>query len=405
VRQGLEGTPGRLRIAAGVAIVAAIVAGFGGGFALWERSSALSQAQESAANLVLIQSVRTNLGQADADAANAFLTFGLEPQAQQLDYAKSLEEASKGLTAAARGANAADAATLGEVNDKLTQYAGYIESARANNRQGLTVGANFLTAGSTLLREGILVQLKEVADNEHQRVEDAYARAARASIWLAIAAILGIGGLVAVQIWLARRSRRVLNLPAALATGLLFVVILGAVVVMGLAQSQADDVRDGDYARAAALGEARVEAFGAKSEEAVTLIKRGSGEPADPAWTSQYAAAVAAVRGSNQSDPLLDRLLRYANLHQAIRAADQQGNWEGAVKLAVDRGPNSANAAFTAFAGESQAALRTAATGADDGLDDARGGLTPWAWLLLLAGLVAAGGAWWGISLRLDEYR
>ena len=29
----------------------------------------------------------------------------------------------------------------------------------------------------------------------------------------------------------------------------------------------------------------------------------------------------------------------------------------------------------------------------------------PAAWLLLLAGLVAAGGAWWGISLRLDEYR
>ena len=407
LRQGLEGTPGHLRIAAGVAILAAIVAGFGGGFALWERSSALSEAQESAANLVLIQGVRTNLGQADADAANAFLTFGLEPQAQQQDYATSLAAASKDLTAAARGANADDAAVLGEVNDKLTTYAGYIESARANNREGWPVGANYLTVASELLRgeRGILEQLSQVADHEQERVDDAYGRASLAVLWFALAAILGVGALVWVQVWLARRSRRILNLPAALASALLVVVLVGAAVLMGVAQSQAEDVRDGDYARAAALGEARVDAFDAKSEEAVTLIRRGSGTPEDKEWTEAYDASFGAIQASNPDDPLLDRLLAYSNLHQAIRALDMKGDWEGAVARARDQGPNSANAAFAAFASDSRTALQAAAAGTDDGLDEARGGLTPIAWLLLLAGLVAAGGAWWGISLRLDEYR
>jgi hypothetical protein len=407
VRQGLQGTPGHLRVAAGVAILAAIVAGFGGGFALWERSSALSEAQESAANLVLIQGVRTNLAQADADASNAFLTFGLEPQAQQQDYARSLAAASKDLTAAARGADAADAAVLAEVNDKLTTYAGYIESARANNRQGLPVGANYLTVGSDLLRGkgGILEQLSQVADHEQERVDDAHGRASLAVLWFALAAILGVGALVGVQVWLARRSRRILNLPAALASALLVVVLVGAALLMAVAQSQAEDVRNGDYARATALGEARVDAFDAKSEEAVTLIRRGSGTDADTEWTEAYNDSVAAIQRAGRDDPLLDRLLAYENLHKAIRTLDMDGNWEGAVDRAVDQGPNSANAAFAAFASDSRAALQTAAERADNGLDEARGGLLPTAWLLLLAGLLAAGGAWWGISLRLDEYR
>jgi hypothetical protein len=407
LQRGLEGTPGRLRIAAGVAILAAIVAGLGGGAALRERSSALEEARENAATLALLQGVRTNLGQADADAANAFLTFGLEPAEQQRDYIASLQAASRDLTKAARGVADTDAALLGHVNDQLTQYAGYIESARTNNRQGVTIGASYLTVASTLMREQILETLGRVADNEARRTDEAYDRAGGAMTWLVVSAVLGVGALLAVQVWLAGRSRRVLNPPAALATGALLVILVGAGTLMAVAQHQADEARDGPYARAAALGQARVAAFDAKSREALTLVQRGSGEEADPEWRASFDAARSAVERAGGDSTLTQPLLDYEAAHQKIRELDQAGDWDGAVELAITPAatPGSANGTFTQFADASRVSLEQASEATDDGLDEARGGLTPMSWLVVLVGLVAAGGAWWGISLRLDEYR
>lgn len=405
LRRGLEGTPGRLRLAAGVAILAAVIAGLGGAAALRDRAAALQEAQDSAANLALLQGVRTNLGQADADAANAFLRFGLEPQAQQRDYAASLQAASRAIAAAARGANDADAQVLGEVNDLLTVYAGDVEAARANNRQGFPVGASYLNEASDLMREQILAKLAVVASNEERRTDAAYDRAGGASSWLWLSVIVGIGGLLAVQVWLAGRSRRVLNLPAVLATGALLVVLIGAASLMAIAQNQADDVREGSYARAAALGQARVAAFSAKSQEALTLIARGSATEEDTEWRTQYDAALSAMRRAGNDSTLVTPLGQYQQAHEALNAMDTDGEWDKAVAAATATGGESANGAFGTFAKGSATALDEAATATRDGLDEARGGLLPLAFVTLLVGLLAAAGAWWGISLRLDEYR
>jgi hypothetical protein len=404
-RRGLEGTPGRLRLAAGVAILAAVIAGLGGAAALRDRAGALQEAQDSAANLALLQGVRTNLGQADADAANAFLRFGLEPQAQQRDYAASLQAASRAIAAAARGANDADAQVLGEVNDLLTVYAGDVEAARANNRQGFPVGASYLNEASDLMREQILAKLAGVAGNEERRTDAAYDRAAGASSWLWLSVVVGIGGLLAVQVWLAGRSRRVLNLPAVLATGALVVVLIGAASLMAVAQNQADDVREGSYARAAALGQTRVAAFSAKSQEALTLIARGSATEADEEWKTQYESAVSALRRAGNDSSLVTPLDQYRQAHEALNALDTDGRWDQAVAAATATGAQSANGAFGTFATGSATALDDAAKATRDGLDEARGGLLPLAFVTLLVGLLAAVGAWWGISLRLDEYR
>jgi hypothetical protein len=405
LRRGLEGTPGRLRIAAGVAILAAVVAGLGGAAALRDRAAALQDAQDSAANLALLQGVRTNLGQADADAANAFLRFGLEPQAQQRDYAASLQAASKAITAAAHGADDADAKVLGEVNDLLTVYAGDVESARANNRQGFPVGASYLNEASDLMREQILPKLAGVASNEERRTDTAYDRADGASSWLAISVVVGIGGLLAVQVFLAGLSRRVLNLPAVLATGALIVVLIGAASLMAVAQNQADDVREGSYARAAALGQTRVAAFSAKSQEALTLIARGSATTEDQEWRTQYDSALSALRRAGNDADLVTPLEAYGQRHQELNGLDTDGQWDQAVAAATGTGDQTANASFGLFATRSAQALDDAANATRDGLDEARGGLLPLAFVVLLVGLLAAVGAWWGISLRLDEYR
>lgn len=245
-----------------------------------------------------------------------------------------------------------------------------------------------------------------MASRDADRVASAYDRAStRSTVWLVVAFVLGVIPLVAVQYWLARRSRRVLNLPALVATVALVVTLLASVALLGVAQGEADDVESGSYAQAKALGDARVAAFDAKANESLTLIARGSGTPADETWTSGRLAADLGLKEAGSSSALTQSLRDYATAHAAIRKLDNAGQWDAAVERAVATGPGSANAAFARFGTLSAAALAQAAGDTSGGLDDARGGLIAMAWLMVLVGLLAAGGAWWGISLRLDEYR
>ena len=100
----------------------------------------------------------------------------------------------------------------------------------------------------------------------------------------------------------------------------------------------------------------------------------------------------------------------YAETHGLIRKADDGGQWEDAVKLATGSGATtpgaiSANATFDAFDSSSAAALTSSSRAASDSLDAPRTWLPFAAWLGLLVGVAAAVSAWWGVSLRLEEYR
>jgi hypothetical protein len=93
------------------------------------------------------------------------------------------------------------------------------------------------------------------------------------------------------------------------------------------------------------------------------------------------------------------------NTHTQIRKADDGGQWEAAVSQATGSGATSANATFDAFDSSSGAALISSSRAASGSLDGPRTWLPFAAWLGLLVGLAAAVSAWWGVSLRLEEYR
>ena len=402
IRHYLSGSPGRLRIVSAVAVLAAVTVALGGGASLRERSAALDEAKRSAAHLVLVQSVQVRLAQADADVTNSFLKFGLEPVGQRLDYITSIQNASRDLTVAAN-ASAADAAALGQANAALTRYTGYIGSARANNRQGLPVGANYLTTASALLRSDVVPQLEKSAANDQARIDSAYSRAVHASWWLALVALLGLGVLFWAQYFLAQHSHRILNVPLASATVGLLVALVFAVGAMALAQSRANHVRNDGLANTTDLSRSRVSAFNAKSTESLTLINRGSGTTADPAWTASMKAATSALPSGSASAK--SALAAYTDKHTEIRDLDVGGKWDKAVEAATATGAGSANAAFQSYAQATEKTLKTEAATVTSGLDQAGNALLPAGILVVLLGLLAGIGAWWGISLRLDEYR
>jgi len=306
---------------------------------------------------VLVQSVQTNLVQADADATNSFLAFGLEPRAQRVDYINAIETASRDL---AKAVNDGPADALGSANAALTRYTGYVSSARANNLQGLPVGASYLQTASDLLQTGILPQLEAAAKADTEAIDSAYSRAGRAAIWLALVVVLGLGVLVWAQVYLAQHSRRIINVPLAAGTVGLLVAVIVAASAMVVSQSQANDVRTGDLAQARALSASRVAAFNAKSIESLTLIARGSGSIREPDWKAEMEKATRSLPIGNAD--ALAALNAYAAEHAEIRKLDDNGNWQAARNRAIATGKSSANAQFDRYAEQTEKALTTSGT-------------------------------------------
>jgi hypothetical protein len=403
LRHGLSGTPGQLRLVSAVAVLAAVLVAIGGGAALNERSSALGEAKSSAAHLILVQGVQIRLAQANADATNSFLGFGrLEPLAQRLDYIAAIAAASRDLAVAAN-ASPEDAKTLGEANAELTRYTGYVSSARANNRLSVQVGADYLSTASDLLKSEINPKLVARANADQKKIDAAYSRSTHAAWWLALVAIVGLGILVWAQFYLARHSRRILNVPLAAATVGLVIALIVALGAMALAQSRARDVRDGALSQATRLSLSRVAAFTAKSDESLTLIARGSATADDTDWTKSINTAKSFLPGGN---PAASQALdAYAAEHKKINDLDVGNNWREAVNRAIGSDKTSANALFEIYASQTEGALTTKATATASGLGKAGNALLPAGILVILVGLLAAVGAWWGVTLRLDEYR
>jgi hypothetical protein len=407
-RAGMSGTPGRLRTVGLVSIVATLLFGLAAGQAFRSADGALDRAAANSDQLVRIQAIQTNVVQADADATNAFLVGGLEPAAQRADYTEAVSSASR-LVAEAAQHQPADGAALGALNQSLLTYTSQVEQARANNRQALPVGAQYLRGASADLRAEALPLLTNLSEANDARVTEEFDRAARSALWLVLPGLLALLVLGLSLVWLARRSRRYVNVP--LAGGALLVLVTLVLGTVGLlsVKGDVDTTRDGVYAATRSTAQARIAGFDAKSNESLTLIARGSGASFEKAWQASAGAVTTELGqlGANPASSSLETLpwAPYATVHQKIRALDNGGDWEGAVALATGQGADTGNATFAAFDTASDDQLAGLSKQTAQQLDDT-GGWLPFAGVLgLLAGVVAALCAWWGVSMRLEEYR
>ena len=406
VRAAMAGTPGRLRALAIVSVAATLLFGLAAGQAFRSADGALERAAANADQLVRIQAIQTNVVQADADATNAFLVGGLEPAAQRAHYTEAIATAS-GLIAQAAQHQPADGAALSALNQSLVTYTSQVEQARANNRQALPIGSQYLRSASADLRADALPLLKNLGAANDARVTEEFDRAARASWWLVVAGLLALGVLVLSLVWLARRTRRYVNVPLAVAA--LVVLVTTVVGTLGLlaVKGNVDTTRDGVYAATLSTAQARIAGFDAKSNESLTLIARGSGAAFEKAWQASSDAVKAEISGLEATAPGLTPLPwnGYATAHENIRKLDNDGDWEGAVALATGQDADSGNATFAVFDTSSGDQLSALSGQTAQQLDDT-GGWLPFAGVLgLLAGVIAALSAWWGVSLRLEEYR
>jgi hypothetical protein len=408
-RAWFEGTPGRLRVAGIATVLACLLLGIFAFVAASSRAGALSDARADSAQLVRVQTIRTNLVSADANLTNAFLVGGLEPPAARAAYEQGIATAAQTL-AEASGNNTRDAATLAGVNDVVTRYTGLVESARANNRLGFPLGAAYLRQATDLLRSDALPQLEGLDRSVQSRVNHAYAASADATAWLVAGLVVSLVALVVAQVWLAGRTRRLFNLPLVAATAIVLVVGIVLSGVMWWSLNKAKSTRSNAYFSTLALATARADAFDAKSSESLTLIARGQGQPYEQRFkneadNAQAILARAAQGGNNDIATAAKAFDDYRTVHKQIRAKDDGGDWDAAVALATGSSPDGANAAFQKFNDASGQALQRSSTQLHRYLDDAHGPLPVFAWIALVAGVAAAVAAARGISVRMREYR
>lgn len=401
LQRTFEGTPGRMRLLGALAAVTAAVFGLVAATALWSSSAALERADHNAAQVVRVQGIYADLLRADAAATNAFLVGGLENPTQRADYDDSLARVAAAVSDAA-AAQPADRAALGALNTRVQAYAAGVEQARAYNRQGLPVGATYLSSASSTLRSSALPILDKLREANVDRATDEFG-ASHNQVALLIVGLLALAVFAYVMVWLARRTHRYLNVPLTIAAGVVLLSLLAASFTLLTVGSRVGTVEDSSFTGTVALASARSSAFDAKSYESLTLIARGSGATYEDKWATQSAAVTADVQKWSRQLPTA--WASYVTAHQAIRALDDGGNWDKAVAEAARTDQGSANQLFTAFDTAAASELDSASATMSDQLLSLRPLATGAGWVVLVACLVAALLALTGVNRRVEEYR
>lgn len=410
LRELFAGTPGRMRLFAALASLAAVVFGLVGAWTLWSSAASLGKAEANTTQVVRVQAIVADLLRADADATNAFLVGGLEDPAQRADYEDAMGRVATAIATAAQ-AQPADGRALAALNVAVQDYAALVEQARAYNRQGLPVGAQYLTTASDGLRTTTLPILESLRVANTDRATGEFAAAG--GIWvLLVVGLIAVLAITRVAVWLAGRTHRRFNVG--LSAGHLLVIaalVVGVVILSGIG-GEVRRIQDRQFAATLALTTARSAAYDARANESLGLIARGQASvKREPAWKSASAEVTTQLESLSTAIPrpaggtdLAAAWKAYTVAHAEVRALDDSGRWDEAVAkaTAATESPRTSFSAFDTASATELAGLQQALA-TDTGAPTGRALATAVA--VLLAGLAAAALASRGIAQRVEEYR
>lgn len=369
------------------------------------------------------QQLYRSLSDADATAASAFLFGGAEQPALRQRYEIDIAQAGAALAKASSdvGGDPDAQAQVQQLNQQLPVYASLVETARANNRQGFPAGAAYLREASGLMRAKILPAAQELYNIDF-RLLRAEQSEARAFPWVTAAlALILLVALIATQMYLTRKTNRLINVGLFIATiAVVLGLAWGSVALLVGSSGVADGQRNGSD-QVEALVNARIVTLKCRADETLTLVARGDG----PEYEEEFEKLSQEIRGNTEtnhlvraknlasSEPLsrevqaaIDNTNAWLAAHAKIRQLDSTGKYEDAVKLAIrEDDPNSAAAAFAKLDGNLLKALnlgRTEFLNQTLGAQQALTGLVPG---IAVLALLAAVGIAVGITQRLREYR
>ncbi|WP_203657331.1 hypothetical protein [Actinocatenispora rupis] len=405
-------------------LVVALLLGLGFGVAavsgVLQRSGLVDDVRTRSGPLtVQSQQLYRALSDADATAATAFLSGGIETPAASRRYQKDIAAASKALATTA-GSGGADADAVEQLTTQLPVYTGLVETARVYNRQGLPLGAAYLREASGLMREKLLPAAQRLYRAETAQLADDRDGAALFPFVAVPLGLLLLAGLVVGQVWLTRRTNRLVN-PGLLAASV--AAVLGLLWLTVSWGALAADLRDGEThgsAQVQTFAQARLLALQARADESLTLVARGNGASFERDFQRRMTDLVgrdgkggllgAAYDGADADmrralDGAVADVAAWRGAHRQVRALDDGGRYPEAVDLAIGAEKGSAATAFGALDDRLGGAIDAANGRSGRAADAADGTQTGAAVGLGLLTVVVVVGAAVGIQRRAAEYR
>ncbi|MGH3858409.1 hypothetical protein [Actinokineospora sp.] len=416
-------TPGRLSLIAVGLLLLTVVTGLFAAVTLQTKQSTLDELTDHREPLAAAaQQIYRSLSDADATAASAFLSGGVEPAALRSRYEFDIAQAGAALGKASSDV-AGDSLAEQQVNtlsQQLPVYTGLIETARTNNRQGFPAGAAYLREASGLMRSKILPAAEQLYAIDYDRLKAGQAEA-RSFPWFTLVLTVGLlAALVMTQRYLTRKTNRLVNVGlfgATLAVAL--ALVWGSAALIIGATQVADGERNGSQ-QVDVLVQARINSLKCRADETLTLVARGDGPGYEKEWQklsvtfsgggpnnllrqARELASSPAIAG--EVDQALANADAWVAAHKKIRDLDDGGQYEEAVATAIGAAPDSSATEFgkldknliTALnAGREVFFIQTKYAGA------ALTGLVPG---VVVLAIIAAAGILLGIRQRLREYR
>ncbi len=419
----MTGTPGRLRLLLVGLVLLSLVWGAVAAWVVSQRASGANDVVGTSEPLSLDgQQIYRALSAADATEATAFLAGGLEPLAARRHYLADIAQAASHLESATAAAGHSPAArNLATLSADLPVYAGEVETARADNRLGLPLGAAYLREASGLMRGTLLPAAREVSAQADRQLSAASGQATGLPLALVLLAVAVVTGYVLfrAQRWLFRRTNRVLNPGLVVASVAAVVSLLWLAVALVVARADLLQARAQGSAPVAALAQADIAALRAHADESLTLIDAGGDDSfqADflavqhqlgPGPGTLLTAAVTAARGSPGASAAASAAITanaWYPAHRTVRFLDDNGKHIQAIHLVTTPGPDHSGTLFTRLDGS-----LTHAIAADQAVFKANAAAGAGAFTGLEAGvivlaLIMAAGCARGLGTRLAEYR
>jgi hypothetical protein len=241
---------------------------------------------QTARALVAARKAQASLIDADRAAIHSFLSGDVVLVGPGQRYQDSIKAAAQAIEQVSETA-ASDPVEIQSIDVQLVTYFGLIEQADAARRaeaatgaaqaQGAGLGEAYLWYASKMLREpgGLVATIEQLGDElEATLTARAWWLGAGAVTTCLVAAVVLLGCLIVVQWWMARRFRRIINLPLAGAT--VCAVLLGGWAAVGLVHVERgyDHAEYADLRPVLGLWQVRSSATDADGQSGMSILQR-----------------------------------------------------------------------------------------------------------------------------------
>lgn len=440
VKDYLATTPGKMTAALASCIVGAVIMA-ACAFSAYHgtRQAVQTVGKDAVPSIVAAERIRATLGDAHANAMNAVVTNEGENGPSLKKYRQDMDQVHTDLLAAAQNITYGneEAKPILTLMTKLGEYERVIGQVRVQS--GDSAIATIL-ASNSLMRGEILPAAVELDQANFQHLTATYdahrKHALLAALPFIIFALAALAFLIATQLYLFKKTRRILNPAMAVATFIAIVFTIYGAYTLKAAESALVSIKQDSFDSIHALWKARAIAYDANADESLYLIYRGRPAEQQKAFASFKAKATELVAaepeealGAAAANKKIQGLLgdelanvtfagegaaaqetlrawcEYRKIDNQITGLLSHGLYQDALKLDLGTAPGQSNWAFDQFDQALGKTLEINQTAFQDGVTRAFKLLGVFPYVLGIALLAIVAACILGMKPRLDEYR